>query len=103
MIIVFYVVMTLCYLLLSLSLSLFLSLSPPLHQRVCCAGCSGYYRHALVYVPGGASVLALIGLAILTTIIYWRSRQCKGQYYKVSQFFVGIVFYSLSFLQSKSR
>ena len=95
MIIVFYVVMTLCYLL--------LSLSPPLHRRVCCAGCSGYYRHALVYVPGGASVLALIGLAILTTIIYWRSRQCKGQYYKVSQFFVGIVFYSLSFLQSKSH
>lgn len=53
--------------------------------RVCCAGCSGYYRHALVYVPGGASMLALVGLAILTVIIYWKSRQCSGRcYYNIA-------------------
>ena len=39
-----------------------------------------YYRHVLVYVPGGASMLALIGLSCLMAITYWRSRKFKGNF-----------------------
>ena len=33
--------------------------------RVCCPGCQPFYREVMVYVPGGASVVALAALAIL--------------------------------------
>lgn len=48
---------------------------PFLPTRVCCAGCAPYYREVLVYVPGGASMLALAGLAVLvlwTALAKWR-------------------------------
>ena len=49
-----------------------------LHIVYFCPDYSSYYRGALVYVPGGVSILALIGLACLMAITYQRSRKFKG-------------------------
>ena len=51
-----------------------------LHIVYFCPDCSSYYRIALVCVPGGVSILALIGLSCLMAITYWRSRKFKGSF-----------------------
>jgi Na+/melibiose symporter-like transporter len=46
-------------------------------QSVCCSGCHAFYRTVIVYVPGGASFIALGGLALLLVYIFVKSRWGK--------------------------
>jgi Na+/melibiose symporter-like transporter len=46
-------------------------------DHVCCPACASFYRVVLSAVPGGASLCALICLALLTFYIFRRSRQLR--------------------------
>jgi Na+/melibiose symporter-like transporter len=46
-------------------------------NHVCCSACAKFYRIVLSAVPGGATLCALICLAILTLYIYRRTRQLR--------------------------
>ena len=42
---------------------------------VCCAGCAPYYRNVLTYVPGGASIIALLALVVVVTMVQIKKRR----------------------------
>ncbi|CAI8017853.1 Major facilitator superfamily domain-containing protein 12, partial [Geodia barretti] len=46
-------------------------------SHVCCSACAKFYRIVLSAVPGGATLCALICLAILTLYVYRRTRQLR--------------------------
>ena len=53
-------------------------------DHVCCPACARFYRIVLSAVPGGASLCALVCLALITIYIYRRSRQLRGTLYMQS-------------------
>ena len=53
---------------------------------VCCPACSAFYHKVLVYVPGGATVIACITLAILVLYRHvLRKWLLRGRYVTVSE------------------
>ena len=53
-------------------------------SHVCCSACAKFYRIVLSAVPGGATLCALICLAILTLYVYRRTRQLRGMLHLTS-------------------
>ena len=44
-----------------------------------------------MYVPGGASLLACASLAVLTFIIYLKTRNCKGTKFEVQTMYISYI------------